>query len=117
MFFMKKNVLTLFLVIIVAASASAQTEAGNWLVGGNLELNTPKNNTTVAFSAMAGYFFINNFAAGAGITWDYTSGNTTKTTRFGVGPFVRYYFGTMNVRPFLHGDWRYTSTKIKITST
>ena len=111
---MKKNVFTLLVVFtVMIGAASAQTESGSWLVGGNFELNTTKNDTRFAFSPSAGYFFIDNFAAGA--IFDLTSSKVVddKTTTFGVGPFARYYFGTSNVRPLMHAQYSYISRKDK----
>jgi hypothetical protein len=108
---MKKSVFTLLVFFVIAISASAQTEEGNWMVGGNLELNTAKTNTTIVFSPMLGYFFANNFAAGAMVDLDYMKRGDSKTTTWGFGPFARYYFGTMNIRPLIHGQWSYISTK------
>jgi hypothetical protein len=113
---MKKNVFTLLLFILIAGAATAQTEQGNWLVGGNLNLNTASNNTQFDVTPMAGYFFANNLAAGLNLNVDLTKFGTAKTTAWGLGPFVRYYFGTANVRPLLDGSFDYTSRKTKVTS-
>jgi len=110
---MKKHVFTL-LAIFMTGAVFAQTEQGSWLVGGNLNLNTAKNNTSVGIVPNAGYFFANNFAAGAGFDFQYNDYSSGSTTGFGIGPFVRYYFGTSNTRPLVAAQWSYTSTKLKI---
>ncbi|MEI9912925.1 MAG: hypothetical protein WDO71_26765 [Bacteroidota bacterium] len=43
---MKKIILALFLSGILA-SVNAQTEKGDWMVGGNFRLNTSENNTEI----------------------------------------------------------------------
>ncbi|MEJ7737382.1 MAG: outer membrane beta-barrel protein [Chitinophagaceae bacterium] len=113
---MKKVVFGLLLVVSGFA-ATAQTEQGNWLVGGNIELNTAKDDTRINFSPSAGYFFANNFAAGALVSLDYVKLVNSKTTTFGIGPFARYYFGTTNIRPFAAADINFTSSKVKTSTT
>jgi hypothetical protein len=114
---MKQTLLFSFFAAM-ACGASAQTEQGVFLVGGNVQLTTAKNDTYVELSPTVGYFFVDNFAAGANIDLAFSktgqSPNTYKSTNFGIGPFLRYYVGTTNVRPFLHGDVNFTSTKGKI---
>lgn len=115
---MKKNVCSLLLAFLAfGLAASAQTEKGSWLVGGNVNLNTAKNNTNIGFTPMAGYFLINNFAVGANIDFDYTKSGDGKQTTFGIGPFARYYLGTMNIRPFAHANVDFTSINTKAGSS
>ena len=115
---MKKNVCSLLLAFLaLGLAASAQTEKGSWLVGGNVELNTAKNNTVIGFTPMAGYFLINNFAVGADVNFNYTKSGTGKQTTFGIGPFARYYLGTMNIRPFAHANVDFVSTNTKVGTT
>ena len=114
---MKKSSLSLLVFLFLGFAASAQTEKGSWLVGGNLGLNTSKNNTNIDFSPKAGYFFLHNFAAGAAIDLGYSKVVDIKTTTFGIGPFARYYFGTMNIRPFGDAEFSVNSQKQKTPST
>ena len=109
---MKKSLL-LTLSMLCSFIVFSQTEKGDWLVGGTLELNTAENNTTVTFSPNAGYFFMNNFAGGAQLNFSYTELGQVKATIFGIGPFVRYYFLQNKVRPFVAGDWSFESRKLK----
>ena len=100
---MKKVLLSLIAVAGLAFTTQAQTEKGNFLLGGNLELNTDKNDgaakTDLNFSVVpsVGYFFTNNFAVGTGIGYEYakTYNATTsaKSTAFVVSPFLRGYKG------------------------
>src|SRR5215218_6219558 len=112
-----KRILFFQLLLVLGFSAGAQTETGNFLLGGNLQLNTAKNNTEITFSLSIGYFFVDNFAAGANITMSYSkvgeSSDAPKTTVIGIGPFVRYYTGTTTIRPFLQGDVDFSSSKLK----
>lgn len=119
---MKKSLFFALLLAGAAFSASAQTEQGNFLVGGNLQLNTAKNNTQITVSPNAGYFFADNFAGGVNLNFGYSKvgqssvTNSYKTTRFDIGPFARYYVGTTNLRPFLHANVDFTSSKTKVTT-
>lgn len=113
---MKRNLSGLLMFMVIGLAASAQTEKGNYLVGGNFLLNTPKNNTTIAFTPSAGYFVIPNFAIGANVNLSYTK-TSVKTTQFGIGPFARYYLGTLNIRPFGEADFNFTTAKTKVGST
>lgn len=113
---MKRNVVSVFAFLLIGLAASAQTEKGNWLVGGNLNLNTASQNTNIGLTPSAAYFFLNNFAAGANVNFNYAKFGGNKTTTFGVGPFARYYFGTLNIRPLLEADLNFTSNKIRPAS-
>jgi hypothetical protein len=109
-------------LVLAGFSASAQTEQGNFLVGGMVQLTVAKANTNIEISPNAGYFFTDNFAAGANFSLAYSktgSGdNAFKSTVFALGPFVRYYVATpSNVRPFLQGDFNFTTEKFKQTTT
>jgi hypothetical protein len=98
-----------------AGTAFAQTEKGDWLVGGLLDLNTAKNSTTFNFSPNAGYFLANNFAIGGNLVFAYDKLGDLKVTTFGIGPFVRYYFTEEKVRPFFAGDMTFEKRKIETT--
>jgi len=111
-----KKIIATTLISCLLTSASAQTEKGDWMVGGGLRLNTSNNRTEIAFSPNAGIFVINNLAIAGNISLDYAKSGDTKITSFGIGPFVRYYFTTANVRPLLQANINYLSTKVKIPS-
>lgn len=109
---MRKIYLALCLTGFTLA-ASAQTEKGDWMVGGRIELNTGKNSSHIGLSPNAGYFFFKNFAAGANIEFDYLKSGDTKSTALGIGPFARYYFTNHKVRPLVHANVNYISSKVK----
>ena len=110
---MKKNLLGLLAFTMIGLAASAQTEQGNYLVGGNFAINTAKNDTRVTLTPTVGYFFINNFAGGANVDLTYSKAGSNKSTIFGIGPFARYYLGTLNIRPFAHANLNFTSNRSK----
>src|SRR6185503_6556442 len=86
---MKKILSTVFLATIFFG-VNAQTEKGDWMIGGRVDLNTGKNSSQVRFNPGAGVFVINNLAIGGNFAIDYAKSGDTKTTTFGVGPFARY---------------------------
>ena len=94
--------------------ASAQTETGDWMVGGSFRLNTGDNNTTIGLTPNAGVFIIRNLAIGGNIGFDYSKLGNNKTTDFRIGPFTRYYFTQANVRPILHGSFNYVNRQNKL---
>lgn len=110
---MKKILLTL-LPVFTLLIANAQTEKGDWMVGGGFQLNTSDNNTIIALTPNAGIFAINNLAVGGNLRFSYIKSDDTKVTDFGIGPFVRYYFTNANIRPILHGSFDFLSSKTKI---
>ncbi|MCU0381962.1 MAG: porin family protein [Chitinophagaceae bacterium] len=106
----------LILVLLLSSLAGkAQTEKGDWLVGGLLDLNTAKNSTTFQFSPNAGYFLLDNLVFGGNLVFSYNKFGALKSTSFGIGPFVRYYFTENKIRPFFAGDM--TFEKVKFTTT
>ncbi|MBE7173315.1 MAG: outer membrane beta-barrel protein [Williamsia sp.] len=113
---MKKHLLGLLACVVIGFAASAQTEAGNYLAGGNFNLNTAKNDFRLALTPSVGYFIINNLAAGANVDLEYSKVGSNKTTVFGIGPFARYYLGTLNIRPFAHANVNFTSNRSKNTT-
>jgi len=100
---MKKVLLSLIAVAGLAFTTQAQTEKGIFLVGGNVELNTSKNDgankTDLNFSIVpsVGYFFSDNFAVGTGIGYQYAKSYTAlasgQASAFVVQPFLRGYKG------------------------
>ena len=104
---MKKFNISLVLLMVIACAAKAQTEKGDWMVGGDLIIRTPKNNSQFALQPSAGYFFARNFAAGANFNLSFEKTGDQKTNTQAVGPFARLYFSLKNpdFKPFLHAEW------------
>ena len=100
---MKKLLLSLLAVSALAFSTQAQTEKGNFVVGGSVNFNSDKvdgaskSNNNFSILPSAGYFVAENIAIGTGI--GYTTGKTYGTTSsaqssaFVVAPFARAYKG------------------------
>ena len=106
-----KSVLTAFIILFVAISASAQLEKKTWLVGGSGTFNSFKDKfdaTTVSTEYKTtdlnimpniGYFIVDKFALGvkSSFSWIKNTGisanaGKSNTIRFDYGPFARYYF-------------------------
>lgn len=73
----------------------------------------------ISLTPRMGYFIINNFAVGLDLTIDYThtEGNggdyVSNMTRFGAGPFIRYYVPSKKLLPFAEASYSIGSSKTK----
>lgn len=109
---MKKIILAI-LVSGIITTVNAQTEKGDVMVGGRLDLNTGDNSTYIGFTPAVGVFVINNVAVGGNIGITHQKSGDVKNTNFGIGPFARWYFTQAKARPLLHGAFSYLSSKYK----
>jgi hypothetical protein len=113
-----KPSLVIFAILIFSSSAQAQLDKNTWLVGGsasfyaskrgyvsyvNPGVNGYSNDVHLSLSPNIGYFIANKLAVGLRpfFSWGkgqyYTddplsSGGKSDSKRYGIGPFVRYYF-------------------------
>ena len=112
---MKNYLLTLLAITAMVTVSNAQTEKTDWLVGGNMTINTTEGNSQFTLQPSAGYFFARNFAAGGQVTLSFAKQEDTKYSSFSIGPFARYYFDIRNspFKPFLHADLNFGSTAVK----
>jgi len=110
--FMKKMIFAGALTLLTFIT-KAQTEKGDWLIGGNLNFKAAKHTTDFGIHPNAGYFFADNFAAGGNIGLDYSKVGDYKQTTFSAGPFARYYVGDMAkpFRPFIHTEVNFGTFK------
>lgn len=100
---MKRNTFLLCLLLLCMQVANAQLTKGNWLVGGNGYLSSQSQNlrgvnvkgSNLRLSPNVGYFIADKFAAGARINFEINKlrypGVVDNSTRYGIGPFLRYY--------------------------
>lgn len=104
-----KKLLFVIAISLLLGKAKAQTEKGNFMVGGSVYFNSEKeidkSKPHINFSIVPsiGYFISTNFAIGAGIGYNFdkyqqnyvVNGNITsyqmKTQGFVISPFARYY--------------------------
>lgn len=103
---MKGVILAAALMLVTFAVSFAQTEKGRLLAGaqvGNLTFPTGGGGgSIVSVQPTVGWFLVDNLALGIGIPL-FTAGNSNfRTTQIGATPFLRYYVGKKNVRPFLN---------------
>ena len=111
-----KKILFAMVLFTVCIIANAQTENGDWMIGGNFRLNTTDNNTEIALTPNAGAFIINNLAVGGNLSLSYSKTGNVKVTSFGIGPFLIYYFTNAKLRPILKGNLNFMSTKTKVNN-
>lgn len=128
-----KRVLIITFIMTVAATASwAQFNQGNFLVGGSTNLNfnsytdksksgsstnTNGKSTNFSLEPSAGYFFMDNLAAGAGLNLSTSTykpdggGSKYTSSSISLTPFVRYYFGKI----YGQGAFQFGSEKTEST--
>jgi hypothetical protein len=101
-----KRILIAALCVIGFVKANAQTERGNFLVGGNMSLGrteTQSNNPIIqggkpqgslTISPNIGYFVVNNLMFEIQPSYSHTwyLNHDSKSNSFAIGPVVRYYF-------------------------
>lgn len=96
---MKKLLLSLVAVSALAFSTQAQTQKGQFIVGGNVAFDTnksdadgAKSNTSFRIVPSVGYFVSDNIAVGTGVGYSYDKTvNRFENQAFVVSPFGRYY--------------------------
>jgi outer membrane protein len=104
---MKKFFSLLFAVTLVTTLVNAQTSSGNMMVGGMIDFSSSSSqggsindNSGFTFMPSFGYFISDNFAVGASLTLGSSRSGTgaakSTTSKFGIGPFARYYIFTSN---------------------
>lgn len=120
---MKKNLKISFVFFILtgfAVIATAQTEKGNFLLGGTSSLNFASlslklendnvsedagKTSAIEFTPGAGYFIADNLAVGVQFSVNSASqeedGDKYTETTTMLLPFARLYFGKSNVKPFV----------------
>ncbi|WP_420147892.1 hypothetical protein [Spirosoma sp.] len=86
----------------------AQTEKGSRLAGvqvGNIVIPTSGNSSTIiSLQPTYGWFVGNGLAVGAGIPFFHVSSGGASATQIGLAPFLRYYIGPSQVKPYLGGS-------------
>lgn len=129
-----KKIINLSVFALITFFAKGQTTKGNWIAGGSLAFTSSHvketgtgisgstTSTDLQFTPDAGYFFIDNLAAGINLNLtsehDNSQGVTSTTTLYTAGPLVRYYFNTSpRVKIFVHGDASWGAAKYTYTYT
>ena len=110
-----KKIILFILAISSIKYSSAQLTKQNWLVGGTGFFNSTtytndlgfqtQRVTTIQIAPNIGYFFVDKFAGGLKLNFstsrykNISNGagyNLSKSTTYGFGPFLRYYFLNVN---------------------
>jgi hypothetical protein len=112
-----KKILCCLLIAVSFSSLQAQTDKGDWLVGGSFLVNTTKRVSEFRFTPNVGHFFFNNFAAGAEMIIAFDKDGEIRNTELGAGIFGRYYFNLKEpqFKPFVHTSFSLTSVRSKDT--
>ncbi len=118
---MKKLILTT-LIVATFTVACAQTEQGRWVVGVSSNLSFGSTNvdgandniSNVHLSGQAGYFIMDNLAAGLTLGVGASRQGELKTSSTSIGPFARYY---INGVFYVGAGYTTTSGKSKNGST
>lgn len=105
------------LCILLASTAFAQTEKGTIMAGGQLALRTASNASNFRLNPNFGYFFKDNFAFGGNLNLDFSKQGSLSSNTFGIGPFMRYYFGKSQAKPFAVVNANYLTQTVKTGST
>ncbi|MEP6748330.1 MAG: outer membrane beta-barrel protein [Bacteroidota bacterium] len=104
---MKKIIMSVLAITVMASAVNAQTEKGDWMVGGNIAISTATNNSQFTLQPMGGYFVAKNFVVGADVALNFGKVGDTKTSVVSAGPFARYYINlkNSNFKPFFHAEY------------
>jgi hypothetical protein len=126
----------LLLASLITMSAFAQVEKGKISIGGSSIFGvsayknhtktddyeyTNEKTTSITLNPQIGFFVANGLSIGFNVSsginiYDEDSYKTTAIS-FGLGPFVKYYYGTYKVKPMLAASFGGTFTHEKIKST
>ncbi|MFC5540176.1 hypothetical protein ACFPQ1_38120, partial [Rhodocytophaga aerolata] len=89
----------------------AQTAKGGWLLGGSgsVRFTDP---FYLDINPLAGHFLADNLVVGTQVPFNITTQrySSSSLTTIGLTPFVRYYFLSTKLRPFLKTDIGYLRT-------
>jgi hypothetical protein len=105
-----KKIVIMIAMLAIACYSQAQTEEGNFVIGGQVEFNYTKNDvsrsksTNMYLLPTAGYFISDNLAIGAGI--GFQTGRYKENTSYNPtndNPWIKYHGITLNpfVRKYL----------------
>lgn len=114
-----------FVLFSLGFTANAQTEQGHLLIGGESKLNFTSLNskwktdddsgdvgktTNLDFSPQIGFFVADGLALGIEIPISYSSEkdedeNKYNSTSMAFAPFLKYYFGSGNIKPYFQGEF------------
>ena len=103
------------LLLLVCSEAFSQTEKGSTMIGGALNLQTTKNNSNFSLTPNIGFLAARNFAIGGALNLNFSKQGDVQNNLVGVGPFLRYYFGKTQTKPFLITEGSYLNVSSEST--
>ncbi|UFH55732.1 hypothetical protein [Spirosoma sp. KNUC1025] len=113
---MKKALLISAFVLIALSTVMAQTEKGRRLAGvqvGNIVIPTSGGSgTIIGLQPAYGWFVSDGLVVGAGIPIFYVGSGGTNITQIGISPFLRYYIGSSQIKPFFGGSVGVINTSV-----
>lgn len=117
-----KKVLMIGLCVLMGFSAAvAQTEKGSRLAGvqvGTIVIPTSGGSgTIVGLQPAYGWFVANNLVVGAGVPFLHIGSSGTSINQIGLTPFIRYYFGPSQVKPYLGASVGVINTSTRALSS
>lgn len=118
---MKRIILfTVLLLITTNVYAESPTDKGVYSLGGsisyrNVNSDSGSDSDIFLFSPSAQYFIYDNFAVGASLIYEKTSG-TIDNESYGIGPTLRYYLPYKTVNPFFEVGYSYLKNKSEMSS-
>ncbi|NVO10707.1 MAG: outer membrane beta-barrel protein [Bacteroidales bacterium] len=128
-----KFFLSVFILMLFVFSVYGQTTQGTFLLGGDSKLDFSAMNSkwktdngsgssgssmSFQLSPKIGFFIIDNLAIGVklpiGISYQEDKNhNKFSSTSLGISPFIKYYFGTSNIKPYLNSSAGFSSLTAK----
>ena len=93
-------------VIIKGSTSFSLTSMSSKIEGDMLGTQEEESTTTLIFNPGIGYFVIDNFAISLEINYEYMSSKSpglgsSHASEILAGPFIYYYFGQSNIKPYI----------------
>ncbi len=114
------------MVFLGTLTIKAQTEKGSFLVNGNTSFSFSKKTQKIkeydssitsfkenlfGIEISGGYFILNNLAGGINLGYTNRKYRGDETKVFNIGPYVRYYFASKKIKPFIEGAYLFGKEK------
>ncbi len=121
---MKKILLTVLIAAGVTVCSIAQTQKGKVFISGSSDLSLTSTTMTLeydgeelgdadlssfSFTPTVGYFVADGFALGLSFNIDNSKQDDVTSNSLLIGPMVRYYIGSSNVKPFIQAGYYFGS--------
>jgi hypothetical protein len=115
---MKKIVLIVMLVVAQSLFAQLPINKGTINISGNLSYMSQEtiypdhNKNILMLNPQIGYFIFDNLSLNLTMDFSYESSGVDidglNTTKYGIGPSVRYYFDLNKIKPFISFGYSFT---------